>query len=241
MTSSASFSSSNSAGTGASEATATNAPAEREASSAQDEQEEHAVGLPFTLETALERRIAADPVWRAGVAWGRPRPGHHEGAVANHIADVLTNVEGEASTAEERGALRLVALIHDSLKYQVDAARPKVGPNHHATLARHFAERYIPDATLLDLIELHDEAYHSWRAGAIFGNWAAAEARARALLARLGDAWPLYLHFYRADNNTPSKHREPVRWFEDFLRAQGLDVPPAMDAASEDTDAGTGR
>ena len=49
--------------------------------------------LPFQLETDLERKIAADPEWQQGVLWGEPRPGHNEGQVMYHIADVLTNVD----------------------------------------------------------------------------------------------------------------------------------------------------
>ena len=87
--------------------------------------------LPFELETELERRISSDPEWRRGAAWGKPRPGHPEGAVAAHIADVLRNVEREARSPEERGRLRLAALIRDTFEYAVDASRPRMGENHH--------------------------------------------------------------------------------------------------------------
>ena len=89
----------------------------------------------------------------------------------HHIADVLANVERQATSPEERRALRLIALIHDTFKYRVDQSRPKTGPNHHAAIARAFAERYIDDPALLDIIELHDEAYNSWLAGARNGRW----------------------------------------------------------------------
>ncbi len=121
--------------------------------------------LPFALETELERRICSVPEWRRGAAWGEPRPGHPEGAVSAHIADVLRNVEREAPCPEERGRLRLAALIHDTFKYAVDASRARTGENHHGARARRFAERYLEDPALLELLELHDEAYDSWLAG----------------------------------------------------------------------------
>src|SRR5689334_3385027 len=83
--------------------------------------------LPFTLETDLERRIAADPAWQKGVAWGIPRTGHLEGPIKYHIADVLANLDRQHLDKEERRALRLVALVHDTFKYQVDETRPKIG------------------------------------------------------------------------------------------------------------------
>ena len=67
-------------------------------------------GLPFELETALERRIAAEPEWREGVEWGQPRPGHPEGAVKHHVAiDVrrttLLSVHGTFRNGRYRAAL----------------------------------------------------------------------------------------------------------------------------------------
>ncbi len=78
---------------------------------------------------------------------------------------MLRNVEREAPCPEERGRLRLAALIHDTFKYAVDASRARTGENHHGARARRFAERYLEDPALLELLELHDEAYDSWLAG----------------------------------------------------------------------------
>ncbi|MBF6589819.1 MAG: hypothetical protein IVW57_04715 [Ktedonobacterales bacterium] len=189
------------------------------------------MNVPFTLECDLERRICASPEWQAGAVWGKPRPGHGEGPVIRHVADVLANVDLQATTPEERQALRLIALIHDNFKYRIDATQPRVGENHHAMRARRFAERYLSDASLLDIIELHDAAYHCWRVGHLTANWTRAEARAERLLARLGAAWSLYLRFYRCDNATPFKAHAPVAWFERFLRARGYAVPEAPGGA----------
>ncbi len=178
--------------------------------------------LPFVLETDLEKQIATDPEWQAGVAWGKPRFGHLEGPVKYHIADVLANIDRQCVTAEERMALRLVALIHDTFKYRVDEARPKIGTNHHAYIARKFAERYIQDPVILDLIELHDEAYNSWRLGAHRGKWHHAEERINNLLQRIGPALPLYVRFFQADSATDSKDQAPVIWFEQFLKSKGF-------------------
>jgi len=183
------------------------------------------VELPFNTETELEKNICADPEWQQGIVWGKPRTGHLEGPVMYHIADVLANVDRHATTEEERRALRLTALVHDAFKYRVDLSKPKIGENHHAFIARKFAERYIHDPTLLDVIELHDEAYNSWRLGALRGKWDEAEARAQRLVTSLGPLLPLYIRFFRCDNQTVSKDSAPLVWFEDFLRRKGFDVP----------------
>jgi hypothetical protein len=172
------------------------------------------VELSFDLETDLERRIAADPEWQEGITWGEPRPGHQEGAVSAHIADVLRNIDEDAAGSPERERLRLIALIHDSFKFKVDRSRHNVGTNHHAWIARSWAERYVTDRDVLDVIELHDEAYNSWSMGDRSDRWDKAEGRARNLIERLGPRLPLYLQFFRADNRTDSKRAEPLEWFE---------------------------
>jgi len=169
--------------------------------------------LPFELETDLERTIAGDPAWIEGIQYGRPRPGHPEGQVMFHIADVLKNIDRHHGDSPLRERLRLIALVHDSFKYQVDPSRPKVGENHHGHLARRFAERFVDDPAVLTVIELHDEAYNSWRQGS-HGDWPKAEQRAGKLLERLGDVRQLYLGFHRCDNETGDKSREPYEWFE---------------------------
>lgn len=181
--------------------------------------------IPVTLETALERKIAGDPEWQAGVVWGEPRAGHMEGAVMYHIQDVLANIDLQAPTDQDRQQLRLVALLHDTFKYRVDEHRLKIGTNHHAYIARQFAERYIIDTALLTIIETHDEAYHCWRLGHYKGKWQHAEERIDQLITKLGDAFPLYVRFFFADSDTDSKNPEPMSWFQQLLRRRGFAIP----------------
>jgi len=164
-------------------------------------------------ENDLERRIVADPRWRAGAAWGLPRPGHPEGQVACHVRDVLANLERLRLAPDVRRRLRVAALVHDAFKAEVDPRRPSTRDDHHGAIARRFLEGYTDDAGLLDLVELHDEAYNSWLVGRRRGAWERAEARARRLIGRLGPRLPLYLAFYRADNATGDKRPDPLEWF----------------------------
>lgn len=168
------------------------------------------------LEGPLERQIVASERWQAGAAWGWPRPGHPEGEVAAHIRSVLHNLDHMGLADAERQKLRLVALVHDSFKQEVDRTRPRTGDNHHALIARRFAETFTDDADVLELVELHDEAYNAWLAGARRGRWSQAEARAGNLIERLGDRLDLYLKFYRADNATGDKDATPLAWFEEI-------------------------
>jgi hypothetical protein len=77
-------------------------------------------------ETDIERRIVADPRWKAGVAWGEPRPGHPEGRVEAHVVEVLANVEKLNPDPTERMKLRLIGLVHDSSRTRSITPKPKV-------------------------------------------------------------------------------------------------------------------
>lgn len=173
--------------------------------------------LSDTTETETERLIVADPEWIAGLEYGKPRRGHPEGSVENHIPEVLANVDRVAIDPEDRARLRLVALTHDNFKYQVDKTRDRTGENRHGWLARHFAERYITDVEVLEVIELHDEGFLSWKKAISSGKLAAGTARAERLIDRLGlDLIPFYLRFFRADNETGDKTPDSLIWFTDL-------------------------
>ena len=174
----------------------------------------HAGPFPgIVAETELERRILADPEWAEGARWGKPRRAHPEGSIAAHVAEVLEHVDRVAIDDEDRRRLRLVALVHDTFKHRVERRLPRVGRNHHGAIARRFAERYIDDAELLEVIELHDEAYNAWQKGQRDGNWPRAEQRAAALIQRLGRNLPLYLAFFHCDNATGDKRPDSYEWF----------------------------
>lgn len=178
-----------------------------------------AEGLPFVVETDIERAICADPGWRVGADWGEPRPGHPEGGVKHHIAEVLANVDRYATGPEQRARLRVVALTHDTFKHLVDITKPRTGENHHGMIARRFTERFVTnDEGMLEIIELHDEAFNSHAKGARDGSWPKAEARAQRLLDRLGTELDDYLVFFRCDNETGSKAQDSLVWFEEFAR-----------------------
>jgi hypothetical protein len=135
-----------------------------------------------------------------------------------HIVDVLANIDKLGLQPDARSKLRVVALIHDTFKGEVHRNLPRVGTNHHATIARKFAKGFTDDLDVLEILELHDEAYNSWRLGASNNDWDKADARATRLIERLGGRFPLYMAFYRADNAAGDKSPEQLTWFEALSR-----------------------
>jgi hypothetical protein len=155
----------------------------------------------------LERRLLADPELREGLAWGHPRFGHPEGPVGCHVALMVRRIP---SAHPLRRELRLLALIHDSFKYRVDAGQPYGPDNDHACLARRFAERYVADERLLMVLQLHDEPYWIWRHGA-------EESAVSAVLERTPDP-VLFVAFVELDAASPGKDPTFLYWFRRVLR-----------------------
>jgi hypothetical protein len=128
---------------------------------------------------------------------------------------VLANVDREATSPEERSRLRLAALVHDTFKYRAPEGSARVGSDgHHGSEAAEFLERFVDDEELLLVVRWHDEAFAAWLGASRRRDPARAEARARALVERLGTALPLYQRFFRADNATEGKSPQAVAWFE---------------------------
>ena len=172
----------------------------------------------FVPETELERTVSADPVLREGLAWGKPRRGHPEGSVGEHVADLLQTIERWGETGERRDDLRFLALVHDSLKYRVKDWLPRTGENHHAMRARRFAEGYTSDERLLAAIEHHDRPYNLWRKMRRKGRLD--EHALNEMLDRIPDL-DLFLRFVELDGSTEGKNPEPLRWFRSELGRRG--------------------
>ncbi len=95
--------------------------------------------------------------------------------------------------------------------------KPKSKDNDHALFAREFAEQFTNDIEILEIIELHDEAYNSWNEGYIAGNWVKAEDRVLQLISRLGASVSLYQLFYQCDNETGDKDNKGFDWFTNLV------------------------
>ncbi len=173
----------------------------------------YANDLPFLLETNLEQRMAANPLWQSGLEWGQPRPGHPEGAVAFHIQDVLNNVDRFFSNSNNRSRLRLIALTHDTFKYKAAHSVSGERQKSHGYFARKFAEQYISDIGILEVIELHDEAYKAYLLKSRHQGHRLAKRQAKDLIVRLGNNIELFMQFYLCDSRTIGKSNSHYNWF----------------------------
>ena len=184
--------------------------------------QEEAIDL-FQPENDIERLLLKQPEFIKGLDWGIPRYGHPEGKVLYHVAEVLENINLLNSLSPLfRKRLRLITFVHDTFKYDDDKNRPRDWTRHHAVLARNFLSNFTDDRAILDVTELHDEAFYAWRSIYLANTVTKGEARFQQLQNRLGDNLQLFYLFFRCDTQTGDKIQTPLKWFEESV--EGIDV-----------------
>lgn len=176
-------------------------------------------------ENELEENIVSDAEFKEGLFWGKPRYGHPEGAIINHIREVLDNVDRIPNLDDEtRCKLRLVTLIHDTFKNKEQASRKIHGRqahNHHAVYASAFADKHVKDNIVSNLIRYHDEAYYCWKLLRYEQNEAYQEKLSN-LLNIIGEDIQIYYLFFKCDTQTGDKNQDSLKWFESTI--QGISI-----------------
>lgn len=157
-------------------------------------------------------QITNDPRYQRNLDWGQARPGHPEGTVRAHIAEVERNLEALRARVSEVDYWRLKVLIHthDSFKAEAERSAPITSARSHASLARAFLAEFCQDAEMLATVQFHDEPFALWRQFVAKGELN--QERMTGLLTGIRD-WDLFLAFLLADGCTEGKSREPLRWF----------------------------
>jgi hypothetical protein len=166
-----------------------------------------------TLEAVLHR-IKSDVRYAEGIAYGRPRVGHAEGSVKNHLADLDANLERLRPLVSEEEYWKLAVLIHvhDTFKYCAKRDSAIRDPRSHASLARGFLAEFGADDDLLRMVQFHDEGFALFKQFEESGKYSQRRMTENVLTIRDMD---LYLLFTIIDGHTASKDDGRVRWFID--------------------------
>jgi len=155
--------------------------------------------------------ITSNPRYQRNLDWGETRPGHPEGTIRAHIAELEVNLETLRHKLSETDYWRLKVLIHthDTFKAEARPGAPINAPNSHASLARAFLADFCADTDMQAMLQFHDEPFALWRqvrSKARFN-----QERLSALVTNVRD-WNLFLAFNIVDGCTTGKSREPLRW-----------------------------
>jgi hypothetical protein len=166
-------------------------------------------------ETGLEKSLITHSSWIEGAFWGEPRKGHPEGKVIFHVREVLDNVDRINVEKKLRSDLRLIAIIHDNFKHLEEQIRPRQDwSKHHAVYAMKFAKNFPMHQDLLNVIEMHDEAYYAWHKSKK-NESEKAEHRLKSLMDKIGfENLQLFYLFFKCDTFTGDKNKDSVHWFE---------------------------
>jgi hypothetical protein len=156
--------------------------------------------------------MVTDPRYLANLNWGEPRPGHPEGTVRAHIAEIEPNLDALRNrfTDEEYWKLKLLVHSHDTFKAEADPGVPITHPKSHASMARTFLEEFCPDPELLAMVQYHDEPFALYQQFKARGKYN--RERFDALISNIRD-WDLFLAFNIIDGCTAGKSRAPMSWF----------------------------
>jgi hypothetical protein len=172
------------------------------------------VNTPSQLESlrSILDLITADELYRIGSSWGKPRKGHPEATIAEHIKELEDNLQEMAwrFSKEDAMKLRILIHVHDTLKIHAAPRVPIEHPHSHASLAADFLARFTDDEDLLNMVRYHDESFALYRQFEEKGKFD--ESRLDRLVTRIKD-WRLFLSFNIIDNCTKGKERDPLKWF----------------------------
>jgi hypothetical protein len=155
--------------------------------------------------------IVNDPRYQKNLDWGEARPGHPEGTVRAHLAEIEPNLEALRPKLVDADYWKLKLLVHthDSFKAESQPGVPITDSKSHASLAREFLASFCNDPDLLAMVQYHDEPFALWRQVESKGKYN--QERFAALLRNITD-WNLFLAFNIIDGCTQGKSRDPLAW-----------------------------
>ena len=164
------------------------------------------------MKSTLEK-VKADPRYQKNIEYGEPRPGHPEGKLKFHIADLESNLEclrERGISDEEYWKLKFMIHIHDICKPEAQDNIPTLHPLNHATLAKESASKFTNDSDLLNIIQYHDENYELWKEYSQTNQYSS--DRFQNLLETI-ENWDLFLMFIIIDGCTKGKYYAKLGWF----------------------------
>ena len=162
--------------------------------------------------------IKAELRYQKNIEYGQPRPGHPEGKIKFHIADLETNLEiltEKNISTSEYWKLKFIIHTHDLFKAEEQKKTPALHVRNHASMAKEYASQFTNDPDILNIIQFHDENYYLWREYLQTGRYDA--DRFQGLLTIIKDI-DLFLMFIIIDGCTEGKDIAKLAWFIDEVR-----------------------
>ena len=156
------------------------------------------------------QKLISDRFYQGCLDWGRPRRGHPEGSLRNHIEDLEANLRQIRHHLQpgEHERLQLLIHVHDICKPEAWTGVLSDHPQNHALMARNYLANFCPDPVLLAITQFHDDGYHLYT---YYRRSSDLQERLLRILKEVEDV-ELFLLFNLIDNCLPGKTLEPVSW-----------------------------
>ena len=157
------------------------------------------------------QQIINDTRYLKNIEYSEPRPGHPEGKVKYHIAEleeILEDLRSRGISEEQYWKLKFLIHVHDTFKAESVPDAAILHPNSHASLARKFSSEFRDDSDLLNMIQYHDVNFALWKQLKATGIYDS--ERFSALLKTIID-WNLFLMFLILDGSTRGKDPTKLR------------------------------
>jgi hypothetical protein len=165
--------------------------------------------------------ITRHPKYQEGITYGKPRRGHQEGTVEQHIVELESNLETVFGSGRifsiDFWKLRILIHVHDAFKLWATRDSSIDDHNSHASLAKAFLAEFTQDEDLLAMVQWHDENFALWKQARCKGEYDQERLKSRVLAIRDIE---LFLIFTILDGFTASKmslaaeeEPEKLRWF----------------------------
>lgn len=156
-------------------------------------------------------KIKSDPIWLKAIEGGRVRPGHPEGKIKYHIADLEKYIDSHKNEVSEDDywRLKIMALVHDAFKNDANPKIPILDPNSHSSLGKKYVSKFVSDPDMETMLQYHDYPYTLWKK-AFKG--IDVKDKIQELLSKIKNK-KVYDLFMSADASGPGKNPEPMNWW----------------------------
>jgi hypothetical protein len=184
------------------------------------------------------QRVASDKRFQDNQSWGEVRPGHPEGSLREHVAQLSRSLNYLVSkfpelprilTEEGLLKIKILILVHDSMKPEAKRGVPVEHQRNHATLAANFLRQHGGANDLILMTKLHDEHHALYRQSQRGG---VENGRLERILHSI-PSWDLFLTFQVCDKVGPGRDLGSIQWLVSQLRERQVDfIVPADEMIS---------
>jgi hypothetical protein len=157
-------------------------------------------------------QVKNDPNYEKRIEYGEPRDGHPEGSIKKHIEQLERNLYyfKDVISEEKQDKIRFLIHVHDTFKADSEKDVEIENSKSHSSIARKYAEKFISEESVLQIIQFHDFNYYIWKKYNKYGFYD--REKLKDILEKIEDI-ELLLLFTIIDGTVKGKDLAKLKWF----------------------------